>query len=65
MNKTLSNKMGIKEYSRCYFENVPENFCNMEDLFWTDDYTLNFTLKNYQNSETGIKEYYQLVIKEV
>ncbi len=56
----------VLEINEVYpYKNVPENFCTMEDVFWTDDYTLNFTLKNYQNSETGIKEYYQLVIKEV
>jgi len=26
MSKTISDKMGIKEYSRCYFLNTPENF---------------------------------------
>ena len=29
MDKTLSNKMGIKECSRSYFQNVPENFCEL------------------------------------
>lgn len=55
----------VLEINEVYpYKNVPENFCNMEDLFWTDDYTLNFTLKNYQNNEKGRKEYYQLIIKE-
>ena len=29
MNKTLSNKMDIKENARCYFQKVPDDFCGM------------------------------------
>ena len=46
------------------YKNVPENFCNMENLFWSDDYTLNFSIKNYKDKNTGIDEYYKLKIKE-
>ncbi len=27
MNNTIAGKMGIKENSRTYFQNVPDNFC--------------------------------------
>ena len=56
----------VLEINEVYpFKNVPESFCTMEDLFWTDDFTLNFTLKNYQDNGDGINEYYQLIIKEM
>lgn len=47
------------------YKNVPESMCTMKDLFWSDDLTLNFTLMNYQGNDGGIKEFYQLKIKEL
>ena len=56
----------IFEINEVYpFKNVPENFCTMDNLFWTNDYTLNFTIRNYKNKDAGILEYYQLKIKEL
>lgn len=56
----------VLEINEVYpYKNVPESMCTMKDLFWSDDFTLNFTLMNYQGDDGGVKEFYQLKIKEI
>lgn len=66
MQKKIKGEyLKIFEINEVYpYKNVPKNLCTMENLFWSDDYTLNFTIKNYEVKGTGINEYYQLKIKE-
>ena len=61
MDKTLSNKMGIKECSRSYFQNVPENFCELiqapplnisEDLEGKFEYIHSFVISKIELKET-------------
>lgn len=64
--KVNDEYLKIFEINEVYpFKNVPENFCIMENLFWSNDFTLNFTIKNYKNNGKGINDYYQLKIKEL
>ena len=66
MQKKMNGQyLKVFEINEVYpYKKVPENFCNMENLFWSDDYTLNFSIKNYKDKNTGIDEYYKLKVKE-